>query len=284
MCIVSDENKQAASLTEAGNQNYKIYSYKTYLSDLERQPGKCTLFDTIVYSKPLVFLTANAYKNPSAFRDIKYIGKDEVEEIENYLQGISRRNRASIKESIIYTAGLFNTLQGEFIQTLSTRQDGIQYASWAYIGTEDGVFMTDSRLPDSYDHHVRGWYIDAKERRGFLTLSLPYEDASSFQQVLTLAKTLYAGKSSGVHSLDDQVLAVAGMDFLLPQMFHQLIMHRCRSQGGNGGKCPPNILVRGARICFCPPNILMAHNDVKDKLNMMSSNFGKSHFLKMKLE
>ncbi len=65
--------------------------------------------------------------------------------------------------------------------------------------------MTDSPLPDSYDHHIRGWCIDAKEHKGCLTLSLPYPDASSGQEVLTLAKTLYAGSSTGLHSPDDQV-------------------------------------------------------------------------------
>ncbi len=77
-------------------------------------------------------------------------------------------------------------------------------------GTEDGVFMTDSPLPDSYDHHIRGWYIDAMEHKGSLTLSLPYPDASSGQEVLTLAKTLYVGRSDGVHTSDDQVSTVPG--------------------------------------------------------------------------
>ncbi len=113
-------------MAKSENQNSRIYFYKTHLSDPEREPNKCTLFDTIVYSKPVVFLTANAYKTPSAFHNIKYIGKDEVAEIENYLQGTSKRNRAGIKESIIDTANLFNKLQGEFIKTLSTRKDGIQ--------------------------------------------------------------------------------------------------------------------------------------------------------------
>jgi methyl-accepting chemotaxis protein len=74
--------------------------------------------------------------------------------------------------------------------------------SSTYVGTEDGkmYLFPNDELPAGYDPRTRDWYKEAKEHRGEMIVTSPYEDASTKTLIVTIAKEVPDG--SGVVALD----------------------------------------------------------------------------------
>ncbi|QEK11615.1 hypothetical protein FQB35_04140 [Crassaminicella thermophila] len=66
---------------------------------------------------------------------------------------------------------------------------------FAYFGTADGEMYSypEDELPEDYDPRVRPWYKKAIENKGKTVLSEPYQDASTGEVVITVAKTVLDG-------------------------------------------------------------------------------------------
>lgn len=216
-----DESERVKNILKAPQQE-RIHFYRTDLLQKEKQPAKCSLGNVIGYKKPLVLLTQKAFMNPDSYYNMKYVTGEDVGKIEAYLQGTSKENEFGIKQSILNTVRTFYKLYKEIIKTLAERGEFSEYSSYSYIGTEDGVMIIDGRLPDTYDHQVRGWYRDSMRHKGDLTLSLPYVGAASMEWLLTLSTALFASKTAGSMTGHQQVLCVAGVSILPNQMLYQL--------------------------------------------------------------
>jgi methyl-accepting chemotaxis protein len=83
---------------------------------------------------------------------------------------------------------------------------------YTYLGTAAGKMMMfpNDPLPDGYDPRVRPWYKDAVATAG-MTITLPYEDASTKQTVLTAALPVVK---------NDKTIGVVGGDFSLTTLFN----------------------------------------------------------------
>ena len=177
----------------------------------------------IVYKEPLVFLNPKAFTNPDSYYNMEYITKTEVEKTEAYLQGTSKENPLGIKESILNTVWTCYRLYQEMIETLAERGEVSEYSGHSYIGTVDGIMLIDGRLPDNYDHHVRGWYRDSMRHKGDLTMSLPFVGAASSRWSISLSTALFASRTDGISTGPRQALGVAGVSIYLYQMLYQLL-------------------------------------------------------------
>jgi methyl-accepting chemotaxis protein len=73
-----------------------------------------------------------------------------------------------------------------------------------YAGTDDGQMLVSKvgwTAPDGYDPRQRPWYKDAKAA-GKLTVTAPYEDASSHALMVSIAEPYHYGPNQGVISGD----------------------------------------------------------------------------------
>ena len=184
--------------------------------------GTCRIGSVMGYRDALVLLTEKAFINSDFYHKSKRLTKEEVVEIEAYLEGKSNDNKFGLKASIPNTVRTFYKLYQEKIKTLAMRGKFSEYSSYSYIGTEDGVMIMDGRLPDAYDHQARAWYLDGMRHKGDLTLTLPFIGAASKKWLLTLAKALFAAETPGMGYLPRQVLGVAGVSILPHQMLYHL--------------------------------------------------------------
>ena len=91
------------------------------------------------------------------------------------------------QESLRNTLAVFSTL-------LKNHAHRTPYNIWRYIGTGDGIFLTDHRMPFHYDHLKRPWFVQTRNNKGLLTISTPYKDATTDQLIITLGKTLFLGE------------------------------------------------------------------------------------------
>ena len=70
-------------------------------------------------------------------------------------------------------------------------------------------------LDSDLDPKRRNWYIEAIQQPERLILTPPYLDAGGAGYVVTLSQIVHEGRSVGLHSSSDPVLAVMGIDFTL---------------------------------------------------------------------
>lgn len=74
-----------------------------------------------------------------------------------------------------------------------------------YYGTASGKFNNQPyvKMPDGYDSTTRPWYKQAVENKGNVIITHPYKDASTGDNVITIAKTVEKnGQVVGVVALD----------------------------------------------------------------------------------
>lgn len=88
---------------------------------------------------------------------------------------------------------------------LNTVKDNKEDLLGAYYGTASHQFIIspDQKMPDGYDPTIRDWYKQAAENRGKVVITPPYEDASTGNNVITVAKAVEKdGKVVGVMAVD----------------------------------------------------------------------------------
>ncbi|XP_070554595.1 VWFA and cache domain-containing protein 1-like [Ptychodera flava] len=226
VCLVLGENEREAILTEqdpTGDDLAFIY----HRLDLTSPPGLCRHYNrTATREASAVKFSKEAFLDPD-----EYAVSEETENRANaymqYMNGETEQNayfKDGVRDMVVATA--------KADEIWSTIEDVKQYTAFFYIGTENGVFREypGVRLNKNYDHTVRPWYERAKNNKGNITLSPPYEAASGSGYVITLAHTIVERLSGATASgISDEVIAVMGMDFSLPyfSLFLRQIYPKC---------------------------------------------------------
>lgn len=91
---------------------------------------------------------------------------------------------------------------GQIHQQFSQYIELHQEVSAIYVGTTSGEMIVEPALdlPDDYDPRTRVWYEDAINSEGEVVITDPYLDASSNEQMITVARTTNDG--TGVIGID----------------------------------------------------------------------------------
>ncbi|GIY57309.1 VWFA and cache domain-containing protein 1, partial [Caerostris extrusa] len=94
-----------------------------------------------------------------------------------------------------------------------------------FIATSNGVFQVypATLIDKSYDATRRDWYIRALEHPGKMILTAPYLDVGGAGYVITLSHTIFEGKPTAMHSPDDNIVAVMGIDFTFGYFYKFLL-------------------------------------------------------------
>lgn len=87
---------------------------------------------------------------------------------------------------------------------------------FVYVGLADGrmYLVPEEELPEGYDPTSRPWYKDAVAKPGQVIITEPYEDASTGQLVITIAKTVQT---------DEGIVGVVALDFDCSKLANQLL-------------------------------------------------------------
>ncbi|XP_070572829.1 VWFA and cache domain-containing protein 1-like [Ptychodera flava] len=224
VCLVVGENDRKALLTE---QDPTGDDFNYHRLDLTSPPGLCRHFNrTATRAASSVKFSKDAFLDPN-----EYLISEETESRVNayaqYMNGESEQNeyfKDGVRDMVVATA--------KADEIWSTIEDVKQYTTFSYKGTENGVFREypGVRLNQSYDHTVRPWYERAKNNKGNITLSSPYEAASGSGYVITLAHTIVERlPGTRASRTSDEVIAVMGKDFTLPyfSLFLRQIYPKC---------------------------------------------------------
>lgn len=80
---------------------------------------------------------------------------------------------------------------------------------YAYLGTKDGdmLISPEADLPADYDPRIRPWYQEAIANPGDIITTAPYEDASTGDLIITVAKSLNGG--AGVVGVDIDISVIS---------------------------------------------------------------------------
>ncbi|XP_070554563.1 VWFA and cache domain-containing protein 1-like isoform X2 [Ptychodera flava] len=226
VCLVLGENDRETFLTKQdpkGDDSTFIY----HRVDLTSLPDLCRHFNrTATREASSVKFSKEAFLDPN-----EYLLSEETESRINaytqYMNGEDEQNKYfkdGVRDMVVATA--------KADEIWSTTEDAMQYTAFSYIGTENGVFREypGVGLNKNYDHTVRPWYERAKNNKGNITLSTPYEAASGSGYVITLAHTIVERQTDARASgTSDEVIAVMGKDFSLPyfSLFLRQIYPKC---------------------------------------------------------
>ncbi len=95
--------------------------------------------------------------------------------------------------------------EDEILRQFSQYLDLHPEVSALYIGMNTGEMITEPQLdlPSDFDPKDRSWYQEAQSNQGEAVITEPYEDASSQEMMVTVAKTMNDG--SGVIGIDISV-------------------------------------------------------------------------------
>mgnify|MGYP001627190567 FL=1 len=87
---------------------------------------------------------------------------------------------------------------------------------FVYVGLKDKrmYLIPETELPEGYDPTTRPWYKDAVAKPGQVIITEPYEDASTGQLVITIAKTVQT---------DEGIVGVVALDFDCSNLANQLL-------------------------------------------------------------
>lgn len=92
----------------------------------------------------------------------------------------------------------------EILEDLNFLENSNHSIQEAYYALTDGTFIASVEdLPEDYDPRTRPWYTDALEAEGQVIWTEPYQDASSGELIVTLAKAIIE---------DGEVYGVVGFD------------------------------------------------------------------------
>eukprot|EP01006_Ploeotia_vitrea_P051384 TRINITY_DN67553_c14_g3_i1.p1 TRINITY_DN67553_c14_g3~~TRINITY_DN67553_c14_g3_i1.p1 ORF type:complete len:1249 (-),score=652.98 TRINITY_DN67553_c14_g3_i1:2425-6171(-) len=172
----------------------------SYLGQIANRNVSTFKLGPSAYADPFQYLTVPETKAQAQLLEDSANGKQEY-------GGFANRQ-------IMRDVWVTSYMQEKWLQTSLADRESIV---WRYVGTINGVFRTFPGHPSQvyYDPKQRPWYYRALANRGEYAMAAPYWDASGAGTVVTLSTVVYEGRSSGKHSTNDPVHAVAGIDFTL---------------------------------------------------------------------
>lgn len=181
-----------------------------------------TLFlSSLAFESPFTFLHNNRVSSPQS-------QLHTVESIMAYLKdttGLLANPglRPQIRQEV---NALYNAMQHLKKRHQDARGSLKNYIIRRYIASVNGVLQVfpGCLLNNNYDPSQRPWYRKAIQHQGKIITTEPYLDAGGSGYIITIAHTIYEGKSNALHSIErDQPVAIVALD--LPYAyFYKMIL------------------------------------------------------------
>ena len=160
-----------------------------------------------------LFTLYNDYLQRNAIRNdlqnyLREMGDLTASNISNWLSG-----RILLIDSTAQSAA--NNAEESQVRSLITQKALANTFGYIYLGYDDGRFVMqpDEDMGDDYDPRSRPWFKDAV-KTGSVTLTEPYQDASTKQLIVTIASpAANTGVVGGDLSLDALVKTINSLNF-----------------------------------------------------------------------
>uniref|UniRef100_X1ZS57 Uncharacterized protein n=1 Tax=Capitella teleta TaxID=283909 RepID=X1ZS57_CAPTE len=215
LCVVTVKSDFETVLSDTSNPSQNFFYHRL---DLETVPGECEyLSATATIDHSVVLLSPAAFEEPY----LQVIREETVNDIESYRSYFTGgpATYPGFKEFVFdYVAA-----SAYFDDIMVGQADGLlDSVVWAYVGFKVGVFRLypGTRLAQEYDALKRPWYKRAITQKGRISFSIPYEDAFGAGAVITMSKTLLAGRADNSHDDSDPVVGVMGLDFTMNVFYY----------------------------------------------------------------
>ncbi|GFY69299.1 VWFA and cache domain-containing protein 1 [Trichonephila inaurata madagascariensis] len=161
-----------------------------------------------------IFLSASCFKSPYTY----------IREEENFKTVLGYMTYLKDRKNVINNPGLKDGIRNEVLalaqitsawKAAAENEEFSNYIVRRFVATSKSAFLVypATLMDKSYDATRRDWYIRALEHPGKIILTAPYLDVGGAGYVITLSHTIFEGKPNAMHSLDDNIVAVMGIDF-----------------------------------------------------------------------
>ncbi|XP_064624547.1 VWFA and cache domain-containing protein 1-like isoform X2 [Lineus longissimus] len=174
--------------------------------------------------------TSTMYLSPTSFIDpFKHLMETETKKmIQGYLAYLKDETKLianpGLKTEIRCDATALARINSVWVNRykMSYLND---YIVRRYVATPSGVFRMypGTLMHNNYAPDKRPWYTRAMEYPGDVTLTAPYLDVGGAGYIVTVSHSIYEGKAASMHTPDDRVVAIMGIDFTLRFMYKLLI-------------------------------------------------------------
>lgn len=163
-----------------------------------------------------VFLAANSFINP-----FEHLSQEETRRmVQGYIAFLKDNTRLiqnpGLKEQIRNDVAATARINDEWVRRFHTSQLN-DYIIRRYVATPSGSFRVypGTLMDKAYDPTKRAWFERALAFPGFVTLAAPYLDVGGAGYIVTVSHTIFEGRRAALHSPQDKVAAVMGMDVTL---------------------------------------------------------------------
>ncbi|GFR18765.1 VWFA and cache domain-containing protein 1 [Trichonephila clavata] len=171
-----------------------------------------------------IFLSASCFKSPYTY----------IREEENFKTVLGYMTYLKDRKNTISNPGLKDGIRNEVLalaqitsawKAAAENEEFSNYIVRRFVATSKGVFLVypATLMDKSYDATRRDWYIRALEHPGKIILTAPYLDVGGAGYVITLSHTIFEGKPNAMHSLDDNIVSVMGIDFTFGYFYKLLL-------------------------------------------------------------
>ncbi|XP_014096574.2 VWFA and cache domain-containing protein CG16868 [Bactrocera oleae] len=216
------------------NNNYDYFSSMELLYHrLDLLPPSngqaCRYFRQVAtMDTPTLFLSASAFMSPFTFLHNNRVNSPRaqirtVESIMAYLKdttGLLANPglRPQIRQEV---SALYNAMQHLKKRHQDARGTLKNYIIRRYIASVNGVLQVypGCLLSTNYDPTRRPWFRKALQQPGKIITTEPYLDAGGAGYIVTIAHTIFEGKSNALHSVErDEPVAIVALD--LPYAYY----------------------------------------------------------------
>jgi methyl-accepting chemotaxis protein len=178
---------------------------------------------------PLIILGYGSYTQSKSILNekLKVTSQQTLSEvnggIDNYFNGFG--NMITILATNYNVVNSDNSVNSSFIpgllQNLKESEDDIFSV---YFGTTDGNFQIypNNKMPDGFDPRERPWYKQALDYKGQVIITLPFADAQTGKNVVSIAKTV---------ERDGKVVGVCAMNVSLDTLTEKIALKKLGSRG-----------------------------------------------------
>uniref|UniRef100_A0A1A9WIT5 VWFA domain-containing protein n=1 Tax=Glossina brevipalpis TaxID=37001 RepID=A0A1A9WIT5_9MUSC len=192
-----------------------------YFRQLSTMDGATLFLSSIAFESPFTFLYNN--RMSSAQNQLR-----TVESIMAYLKDITRLlANPGLKPQIRQEVNLLHqAMQYLKKRHQDTRGSLRQFIIRRYIASINGVLQVypGCLLNHNYEPSRRPWFRKAIQNPGKIVATQPYLDAAGSGYIVTIAHTIFEGKSNALHSVErDKPVAIVALDMTY-SYFYKMIM------------------------------------------------------------
>lgn len=296
--MASNTNKETKTLPQALPLTLKHFSVKNNLALYPHQPEDYeeyyTTLDLIYHRLDLLplrdsnnlcryfrqiatmeaatlFLSSLAFESPFTFLHNNRMSSSQtqlhtVESIMAYLKdttGLLANPglRPQIRQEV---NALYNAMQHLKKRHQDARGSLKNYIIRRYIASVNGVLQVfpGCLLNNNYDPSQRPWYRKAIQHAGKIITTEPYLDAAGSGYIITIAHTIFEGKSNALHSIErDQPVAIVALD-LAYAYFYKMILDSTPLCQMHNIKC---LLFENEGYLIAHPSMLEPKSSIKNQ-------------------